>query len=114
MEYATEVLDWLKKQAEVAADRYKRCPAGDPSSFTHSAEAKVFSRIVEQLVPLVHPAFVADCGSAPANAVLKDDQERPELATAQAQVAAESNKLAGDKRVTSADLAKPMLAKYYD
>ena len=66
MEYATEVLDWLKKQAEVAADRYKRCPAADPSSFTYSAEVKVLGRIVEQLGPLVHPAIASDCGSAPA------------------------------------------------
>ena len=67
MEYATEVLDWLKKQAEVAAGRYKRCPAADPSSFTYSAEAKVLGRIVEQLGPLVHPAVVEGCGNAPAD-----------------------------------------------
>jgi hypothetical protein len=71
MEYATEVLDWLKKQQEVAADRYKRCPAGDPSSFTYSAEAKVLGRIVKQLGPLVYPAFVADCGSAPTGTPLQ-------------------------------------------
>ena len=65
MEYATEVLDWLKKQAEVAAGRNKRCPAGDPTSLTYSAEVKVLGRNEEQLGPLVHPATVSDCGSAP-------------------------------------------------
>jgi hypothetical protein len=69
MEYATEVLDWLKKQAEVAADRYKRCPAADPSSFTYSAEAKVFGRIVNQLAPLVRPATAEGCDSGPAEDV---------------------------------------------
>ena len=66
MEYASEVLGWLKKRADVAADRYRRCPAGDPSSFGHGVTAKALQFAVEELGPLVHPAVVEDCGSAPA------------------------------------------------
>ena len=65
MEYASEALGWLKKRADVAADRYKRCPAGDPSSIAYGVTAKALQLAVEELGPLVHPAVVEDCGSAP-------------------------------------------------
>ena len=60
MEYASEALGWLKKRADVAADRYKRCPAGDPSSIAYGVTAKALQLAVEELGPLVHPA-VSEC-----------------------------------------------------